>query len=139
MEKKDLISFILPENPEPFYFVIQLSNGENVFQDKRDGFQHAWLRLKDFLKVNPEIKIVGMDLVKLNGKTFKTLDNQRGYIFGYKHIKTFLGPKTELTATCFGYCDGEFCHMTWLNANGKIIQQEKRTKEGCGFFLIENI
>ncbi len=138
MEKRDLISFALSENPEPFYFVIKLSNGENVFQDKRDGFQHAWLRLKDFLKANPEIKIVGMDLVKLNGKTFKAPDNQSGYIFGFKQIKTFLGPKTELNAVCYGYYDGEFCYMTWLNSNGKIIQQEKRTREGTGFFLIKN-
>jgi len=139
MNNKDSISFIKPENPEPFYFVIKLSNGDNVFQDKRDGSQHAWIRLKDFLKARPEIKIIGMDMVKVNGKIFNTPDNQKGYCFGYKQIKTFLGPKAELNATCFGHYDGEFCYMTWLNANGKVIQQEKRTKDGCGFFLIENI
>lgn len=138
MNKTDLVSFVLPDSHDQIYFCAKLSNGENIYQDNREGSQHAFLRLKEFLKANDEIKIVGFTLYKQNGKTFTTPDDQKGYIFGYKKTKTFLAHGGEMNSICYGHYDGKICYMDWINLNGKIILSEQRTREGCGFFLIEN-
>jgi hypothetical protein len=138
MKKQDLISLNKQEDMMGLYFIAKLSNGETVYQDNRKNDRHAWLRLNDFLKANPELKIISLEIIKKNGKMYKSPENQSGYCFGLKKTKVYLAPGGEMDSVCYGHYDGEFCYITWLNSNGKVVSREKRTKQGAGFFLICN-
>lgn len=121
------------------YFCAELSDGRIVYQDVRQNDEHAWSRLSKFIKNNNGLSIVGLTVIKPNGRKYECPRNQKGYIFGYKKIKTFIGPAREIDLTCFGHFDGEVCYFKWLNENAKISSEEKRTKDKAGFFLIENV
>jgi len=138
MEKEHLVSFTKPDNLDGIYFEAKLSNGKTIFQDKRENEPHAWVRLSQFIRSNPQLKIESYKVMKRNGKIFNLPDNQMGYVFGLKKTKVYLAPGGELDLVCFGHYDGKFCHMIWINNNAKEVLREKRTKESAGFFLIEN-
>jgi hypothetical protein len=133
----EMVSFDKQETSD-IYFCAELSNGQTVFQDVRPNDEHAWARLAKFIKNNSGLKIVGLTVIKPNGKKHECPRDQKGYCFGYKKIKTFMGPSREIDLVMVGYCDGETCYMKWLNQNAKIACEEKRTKKSAGFFLIEN-
>jgi len=138
MINSDLISFEIPNSSE-IYFSAELSNGQIVHQDTREKGEHAWVRLSRFMKDNPDLSIKCLTVTKPNGKKHECPKDQKGYCFGYKKIKTFLGPQREIDLIGFGYFDGEVCYFKWLNQNAKVAVEEKRTKKTAGFFLIENI
>jgi hypothetical protein len=135
MNSMELVSFTLPVGVNRFY-VAELSNGKDVYQDTREKTAHAWRRLKQFLEANTDLKIVGMRLVEGN-HSFDMPKNQKGYIYGMKEVRVFpFGGQGG--AVCVGYFDGENSTMFWISNKGDKVAKETRSKEQTGFFLIEN-
>lgn len=141
MNNEELISLNSPVNCNKFY-VAELSNGKEIYQDDRESGPHAWLRLKSFLQLNPDLKIVGFRLMEFNSKTKQSTSidmpkNQKGYCFGKKMVKIFMG-NVETQGVCVGYFDGEKATLFWVSEDGEMVGKETRDKNKCGFFLIEN-
>ena len=141
MNNEELISFIVSQNQNKYY-IAELSNGKNVYQDTREKGPHAWVRLKQFLQANKDLKITGLSLMEFNTKTNKSTSidmpkNQIGYCFGKKMVKIFMG-NTEVQGTCVGYFDGINATLFWVSEDGENVGKEIRSKDKCGFFLIEN-
>jgi len=135
MNKAELVSFTLPTNVDRFY-VAELSNGQEVYQDTRENAPHAWRRLKEFLQANTDLKIVGLRL-KEGTHSFDMPKDQKGYVYGMKEIKVFpFGAAGG--GVCVGYFDGENSTMFWISDKGENVGKETRSKEKTGFFLIEN-
>lgn len=140
MNNEELVSFSIPSLNR--YYVAELSNGKEIYQDNREKGVHAWIRLKQFLQVNPDLKIVGFRLMEFNTKTNKSMSfdmekNQKGYCFGKKMVKIFMG-NVEVQGTCVGYYNGNIVKLFWISSDGENVGTEERTKEKAGFFLICN-
>ena len=140
MNNEELVSFNIPSLNR--YYVAELSNGKEIYQDNREKGVHAWIRLKQFLQANPDLKIVGFRLMEFNTKTNKSMSfdmekNQKGYCFGRKMVKIFMG-NMEIEGTCIGHFDGMNATLFWISDDGEMVGQEIRDKNKCGFFLIEN-
>ena len=83
MASENLVSFnVTPETPD-VRFLASLSDGRTVIQDNRPGELHAWHRLAEFMRANPEIKITCLRLQTL-GREVVMPGNQPGYVFGLK-------------------------------------------------------
>lgn len=131
----EVVSFNKPNDMEAYY-VVTLSDGQEIYQDTRLGQEHAWNRLKIFLSYNPSIKLVGMRLER-NGVKFEMPQNQLGYFFGLKHKAIYPGPQQGYVGC--GYFDGEIVSVRWFSNPGfKQSYVETRTPEQAGFFLIKN-
>jgi hypothetical protein len=135
MNNEELISFMVPTNCSKYY-VATLSNNKEVFQDERKDGPHSWIRLKQFLQLNPDLKIVDLRLIEGN-KSFDMPKLQKGYCFGKKMVKIFMG-NVEVKGTCVGYYDGDNATLFWISDDGEMVGKEIRDKNKCGFFLIEN-
>ena len=140
MNNEELISFTVPNFNK--YYVAELSNGREIYQDNREKGPHPWIRLKQFLQANQDIKIVGLRLMEFNTKTnqstsFNMEKNQKGYCFGQKIVKVFMGT-IEAKGTCVGHYDGVNATLFWVSEDGEMVGKETRSKDRCGFFLIEN-
>lgn len=135
MNNKELVSFEVPKNQNKYY-VATLSNGKEVFQDERKDAPHSWTRLKQFLQLNPDLKIIDFKLIEGN-QSFDMPKLQKGYCFGKKMVKIFMG-NTEVQGTCVGYYNGDTVKLFWISSDGEQVGTEERTKEKAGFFLIEN-
>jgi len=136
MKNEELVSFTVPMNCNKYY-VATLSNNKEVFQDERKDGPHSWIRLKQFLQLNSDLKIVDFRLIEGN-QAFSMPENQKGYCFGKKMVKIFMG-NTEIEGTCVGYYNGDIVKLFWIDNNsGENVGTEERTKEKAGFFLICN-
>jgi len=135
MNNEELISFTIPENCNKYY-VATLSNNKEVFQDERKDGPHSWIRLKQFLQLNPGLKIIDFRFIEGN-KSFDMPKLQKGYCFGKKMVKIFMG-NTEIQGVCVGYYNGVNATLFWIAEDGSEVGKETRTKDKCGFFLIEN-
>lgn len=119
------------------YFVLQLSDGREIFQDFEPKIKQCWLRVQDFLQQNPNLAIVGMKLIA-RGRTFVLPSNQNGYFWGNKIIRVYPS-KLQIDCVGIGYYDGNKVIVRWFSRNdfNKSIMEE-RSKSKAGFFLIEN-
>jgi len=130
-----MLSFEKNNTPE-IYFKAELSDGKCVFED--NGSPNSWLRLSDFIKQNPGIKITKLNLFRGNQLICDTPENQKGYVFGKKQIKTWPSQQ-KCSLIGIGYLDNDNVNIHWLQLpllnNGYL---ETRTKDQAGFFLIQN-
>ena len=117
-------------------YTVKLSNGQKIVQEEQEGLPSSWIRLKQFLDANKELKIVEMSLY-MNGGEYVLPNNQTGYCFGRKKIGVWPGSK-NMELSCVGYYDGQAVKLFWFNSAGKVVKEETRTKEKAGFFLINN-
>jgi len=135
MKNEELVSFTVPMNCNKYY-VATLSNNKEVFQDERKDGPHSWIRLKQFLQLNSDLKIVDFRLIEGN-KSFDMPKLQKGYCFGKKMVKIFMA-NVEVQGICIGYYDGISATLFWISDDGEMVGKETRDKTKCGFFLIEN-
>lgn len=136
MAGDNLVEFnVTPLTPE-VRFLASLSDGRTVIQDDRPGELHAWHRLSDFMRANPEIRITCLRL-QAPGREVVMPANQRGYVFGKRGILANMLVENHFLG--IGYFDGQMAVVNWLHlpdlATGQV---EEKTREQCGFFLIEN-
>lgn len=136
MAAEHLVAFnVTPQTPE-VRFLASLSDGRTMIQDDRPGELHAWHRLAEFLRANPGIKITCLRL-QAPGREVVTPANQPGYVLGMKG--TLANMQVENHYLGIGYFDGQAAVINWLRvpdlAAGHV---EQKTREQCGFFLIEN-
>lgn len=138
------VAFHVNENTPKIRFLASLSDGRTVIEDHIPDQRSAWIRLKEFLKNNKDIKITCLRLQFPNFhkpqevKEITMPANQKGYCFGKKKQVVFpFGGHMEFT--CIGYFDGEKAYIQWFNnQNYAETHNEERSKEKAGFFLIEN-
>lgn len=133
----DMLSFgVVPSTPV-IRFVASLSDGRTVIQDDRPDQRHAWARLAEWLKKNPELSISNMRLQGPNGVDLKMPPNQKGYFFGYKQHAVWGGAQNNYVG--IGYYDGQKINVAWYR-QPKFDHSftEERTVAKCGFFLICN-
>ena len=127
---------ITPTTPT-IRFVVSLSDGRTVIQDERPNQRHAWARLSEWLKVNPDISISSIRLQGPNGVDVKTPPNQKGYFYGQKQRAVWGGSQHNYVGV--GYYDGQKINVSWYR-KPKFDHSftEERTAANGGFFLIEN-
>lgn len=118
-------------------FVASLSDGRTVIQDNKPKYRHAWARLAEWLKANPNITISGIRLQGPNGVDLKMPPNQNGYFFGQKKHAIWGGPQYDYIG--IGYYDGHTINVAWYR-QPKFDHSftEERTVVNAGFFLIQN-
>ena len=78
-------------------WIVKLSNGETIYQDDYRPYiypQSAWLRLSNFIKVNPGIKIVELYLKFRSHYESPLEKNEDGYFFSKKASTTWDSPIT---------------------------------------------
>lgn len=118
-------------------FVASLSDGRTVIQDTRPDQRHAWARLAEWLKANPDISISGIRLQGKNGIDVKMPPNQSGYFFGQKQHAVWGGTQSQYIG--IGYYDGQKINVTWYRKpRFDHSFTEERTVVSAGFFLIKN-
>jgi len=134
----DTVSFCVTKNTPSIKFLASLSDGRTVIQDDIPNIKSAWIRLQDFLKANPDLKITCLRLQGPNNQMVDMPSNQRGYFFGNKVQKAFpFGGQIDSIGV--GYYDGNNVHVRWYNtSNFKNLFNEQRTKAKAGFLLISN-
>lgn len=137
MNRTDLVAFGVTAQTPDTRFLASLSDGTTVIQDERPGEVNAWFRLGDYLKANPGLKITCLRLQMPGIPDIVMPSGQPGYFFGKK------GMLANLVIECHwvgvGYYDGQVAVINWHCASNHLSGQvEERTKEQCGFFLIEN-
>ncbi len=118
-------------------FLASLSDGRTVIQDDRPKQRNAWVRLKEWLKVNPNISLSNLRLQGKKGVDITMPPNQNGYVFGYKKGAVWGGPQDDYVA--IGYYDGQKVNMAWYRQpNFDQSHTEERTVASAGFLLIRN-
>jgi len=106
-----LISFGVNSSTTTPRFLASLSDGRTVIQDDRQDERHAWARLQEWLKLNPDISITNLRLQKSGLPDISLPSNQSGYFFGYKQAGVWGGPQHNYVG--IGYYDGNEVHITW--------------------------
>lgn len=135
----EILAFETTKQTPSIRFLASLSDGRTVIQDNRgNGVEHAWKRLGNWIKANPNITITELRLQGPKGVDVKTPANQQGYFFGQKMQAVWRG--TQFNAVGIGYYDGEVISVIWH----KVPQfnqsySETRTVANAGFFLIQNL
>jgi len=131
------IAFGVTPNTPAVRFIASLSDGRTVIQDDRPNHRHAWARLAEWMRANPDISITGIRLQGPNGMEVKTPPNKDGYFFGYK--TTAVWGASQHNYTGVGYYDGHEVHIVWYQ-QPKFDKAftEKKTVTKAGFFLIQN-
>ena len=131
-----MLNFEKDNNTPEIYFRAQLSNNKFVYEDKDNP--NSWLRLSDFIKQNPDIKILKLSLFHNNQLICDTPENQKGYVYGKREIKVWPSQQ-KCSLIGIGYLDNDNVNIHWLQLpllnNGYL---ETRTKDKAGFFLIQN-
>jgi hypothetical protein len=119
-------------------FLASLSDGRTVIQDNRPNERHAWARLSEWLKNNPDVSITSVRLQGPNGVDIKMPPDQKGYFFGRKQQAVWGGPQYDYLG--IGYYDGQVVNIAWYKQpNFDHSTTEERTVAKAGFFLIQNI
>lgn len=119
-------------------FLASLSDGRTVIQDDRVKQKHAWIRLTEWIKVNPGISLTGIRLQGPNGIDIKMPPNQQGYFFGQKQYAIWNGPQSNYFG--IGYYDGQKISVIWhRQPRFDHSFTEERTVANAGFSLIQNI
>lgn len=132
------LAFSVTDKTPPVRFLAALSDGRTVIHDVQSGKRHAWARLAEWLKNNPNISITGIRLQGPKGIDIKTPANQKGYFFGQKKHAIWRGPQHDYIG--IGYYDGQKVNVAWYKQ--PLFDNsftEERTVENAGFFLIQNI
>lgn len=138
LTKEHLVNFDVQENTPKVRFLASLSNGQTVIQDDRDrSYQHAWIRLQEFLQSNPGLHITGLRL-QSGEKEFKMPSSQKGYFFSKAH-KAVWPSTNQISVVGCGFYDGDSVYIRW-GSYPSLDQEytETRTKEKAGMFLITN-
>lgn len=131
------LAFSVNKNTPITKFLASLSDGRTVIQDDIPGHGNAWIRLSEWLKINPQIKITGLRLQGPNGIEIKTPANQNGYFFGYQQKGSWGGPQYNYIG--IGYYDGNRVNIMWYRQpNFDCVIPEQRTLQKAGFLLIRN-
>lgn len=131
------LAFSLAKTTPKIRFVASLSDGRTVFQDNRPGKQHAWARLAEWLKVNPDISLTCARLQGPKGIDLKMPKNQKGYFFGNKNTAIWGGPQHKYVG--IGYFDGQKVNVMWYKKpRFDHLFAEERTVVEAGFLLIQN-
>lgn len=131
------LSFVVTKNTPIVRFLASLSDGRTVIQDNRSEEKAAWIRLAEWMKVNPNISITEIRLQGPNGVDIKMPPNQKGYFFGNKHQAVWGGGQNNYVAV--GFYDGNKIEVIW-HRQPKFDHAiaEERTVANAGFFLIKN-
>jgi len=133
----DMIAFNVRSDTPDIKFVVSLSDGRTVIQDKRSNATHAWFRLAEWLKANPEISMSNMRMHAPNGIDIKMPPNQKGYFFGQRQHAVWGG--SQATYAGIGYYDGEIINVSWYRLpKFDHCFTEDRKVEDAGFFFIKN-
>lgn len=127
LSAKDIDS--LPDNS----WLVVLSNGKIIKQDNLPNQENAWLRLKKYIYDN-DLNINKM-VFKGYGNLTKLYDSMDGYIYLKKMVVDNM-VESHLSYGV-GFLTNEDATIFWHEDNGTIVE-ENRTKEKCGFGLIEN-
>ena len=118
-------------------FLASLSDGRIIIQDNRSGQRHAWARLTEWCKNNPNVSITGVRLQGPKGIDIKMPPNQKGYFFGHKQSAIWGGSQANYVG--IGYYDGQKINVVWhRQPNFDHTFTEMRTVANAGFFLIKN-
>lgn len=131
------LAFSVTDKTPVVRFLASLSDGRTVIQDDRHRHRHAWARLAEWLKANPDISITGIRLQGPNSVDIKMPANQSGYFFGQKQHAVWGGPQSNYIGV--GYYDGQEISVSWYR-QPKFDHSftEGRTVANAGFFLIQN-
>jgi len=101
------------------YWTAVLSDGRKVFEDCRKGLPSAWIRLKQFLKDNPTIKISELFLT-FGGQRVRISKNHPhdfdGFYFSNR-IEAVLGGIQKMSK-CIGLIKGPAAHVIWICQDG---------------------
>lgn len=136
MKDSTLAFGVTSQTPE-VKFLASLSDGRTVIQDNRPPQRHAWARLAEWLKINPDISITGVRLQGPNGVDIKMPPNQPGYFFGQKMQAIWNGPQANYIG--IGYYDGQIINVVWhKQPRFDHSFTEEKTVANAGFFLIQN-
>lgn len=132
-----ILAFSVTDKTPVVRFLASLSDGRTVIQDDRSTHRHAWARLAEWLKSNPDISITGIRLQGPNSVDIKMPASQSGYFFGQKQHAVWGGP--QLNYIGVGYYDGQKINVAWYR-QPKFDHSftEERTVANAGFFLIQN-
>ena len=141
MTKNDqTVAFAVGSSTPRIRFLASLSDGRTVIQDDRPKTRHAWGRLGEWLKANPEICITELRLQGQPGSNIeiKMPSNQLGYFLGFKHQVVWPGA-SQHTYLGVGYYDGSNVHIVW-HRQPRLDHSytETRSASAAGFFLIKN-
>ncbi len=131
------LAFSVTDKTPPVRFLAALSDGRTVIHDDQSGKRHAWARLAEWLKSNPDITITGLRLQGPKGIEIKTPPNQKGYFFGQKQHTIWRGPQYNYIG--IGYYDGQKVNVAWYRQ--PLFDNsftEERTVANAGFSLIQN-
>lgn len=131
------LAFTIKDTTPSTRFVVSLSDGRTVIQDNRPNARHAWARLSQWMKENPDISISNLRLQGPNGVDIPMPPNQKGYFFGQKHMAVW--GSVQFNYIGVGYYDGQRINVVWhRQPKFDHSQTEERTVAEAGFFLIEN-
>ncbi len=133
----DSLAFEVNSNTPAIRFLASLSDGRTVIQDDRVDTRHAWSRLSEWMKNNPDISITGLRIQGPGGIAITMPANQSGYFLGYKQSAVWTGPQANYAG--IGYYDGQTVVVSWYRQpKFDNAQSEERTTGNAGFFLISN-
>jgi len=119
------------------YFIATLSDG-TIFEENINDNPNSWYKLKDLLKDNKNLKIIGIQLQFDNSVGISMPNNKIGYFYGKRAVKVFpFGGESHGIGVGFLRDDG-LVDIEWYNNNGNLLKRESRPEAKAGFFLIKN-
>ena len=114
---------------------VKLSNGQTIAGSPFDKSSDA---LRQRLS-KENLKIVSLKLKHQNGKEALTLDNAQDYFIGQK-LRMDMGSHGNILYAGVGATgpEGKIKINWFLAHNMEHSEEEYRTQEKCGFFLLKN-
>lgn len=112
--------YVIPEN----YWAAELSNGQKIVEDEKTGEKSAWLRLRDYLNNNKEVRIEKLHLHAYGRDIY--LNNSGIGFFHSKSIEVLLGENYEKKRYAIGHVKNNLATISWINPDGKIQEEVRK-------------
>ncbi len=120
-----------PHVPKTERWLVSLSDGRTLFQDRTPHKTSAWSRLKDWVSstdiyvTNVRLEAYGRKIVLIPFKHAETHEKQvQGYWHANKMARiTHPSLNTEVHFVGIGYIQNDMIHITWVRDDGHEIKE----------------
>lgn len=109
--------YIIPKN----YWAAELSNGQKIVEDEKQGEKSAWIRLREYLNSNKDIKIDKLHLHAYGRDLY--LNNSGVGFFHAKSVESIPEFGYENKRYSIGYVKNGLATITWICSNGSIEEE----------------